>query len=65
MRKFAAMLLTALVLSGLFGMAAYASYSGVGLTASGTPSTRVGSISAPVIFSSGGSFGGGGFSSGK
>jgi hypothetical protein len=48
---------TALLLLGLGG-AAYASYAGVGLVASGAPWVRVGSIGGPNIF-------GGGSGSGK
>lgn len=68
MGKGIAIILTIVLLSGLFGFAAYAGYTGTGLRASGTTSTRVGSISAPRIFAGGFNFssgGGGGFSSGK
>ncbi len=62
MGKRPAIILTVLLLSGVFAFTTYASYSGFGLIASGTSSSRVGSISAPNLFSGG--FGGSGFSSG-
>lgn len=45
-------IVTALLLLGLGG-AAYASYAGVGLVASGAPWVRVGSIGGPNVFGGG------------
>lgn len=62
MSKGIIILIVIVLLSGTFAFTAYASYSGYGLVASGTTSSRVGSITGPRIFSGGfgGGFGGGG-----
>ena len=56
MSRLMAVILTVVILSTLFAATAYASYSGVGMVASGSPNARVGSISG--IHITGGSFGG-------
>lgn len=46
-------LLVVLILGGLLASAAYASYNGMGLVASGNPNTRSGSLGMPIIIGGG------------
>lgn len=54
MRQIATILLVAFLLFGCFGMSAFASYTGQGLTSVGSsPSLRMGSLTGPSVFGGG------------
>lgn len=53
MRKFIAVLVIVVLLSGGLAAATYASYNGYGLVAAGDPSARSGSLGGPIILGGG------------
>lgn len=53
MRNAIAIILLVVILSGLLGTAAYASYHGYGIIASGNPNARSGSLGGPIIIGGG------------
>jgi hypothetical protein len=53
MRNTIVIILVVVVLGGLFAATTYASYSGIGLIASGPPSARIGSIFGPSVVGGG------------
>jgi hypothetical protein len=53
MRGLVIILIAMVLMGGLLASAAYASYNGYGIVASGSPSARGGSLGGPVFFGGG------------